>query len=363
MNEIHAVLIAKSMPPPSRSQLTPGQAGLLSSWLAAGAPEVAQGGVPEPVATATVAPPEPTKPNFASIKKNILNTQCIICHSPGNAASKLPLADLAKLLKLREGLVIPFHPEKSLLLQAINGQGDTPMPPVKSKRVVTKEQIAVIQKWIELGAPEYESPDTKPPVYALIPFSKVYDDVFIPRCVRCHGGSSPAKGRNFETYGGVQASLQEILFTALVEKTMPPKSHLSASEADELSEWIKRGAPEETEVAPPSSGITLVEAPATLASVRHLILETRCYSCHASGEKADRVPLDNISNFVNGSDPLVIPGDTTDKSKLIKVITQTGKKRMPPPSEGAALSDDQVSLIRRWIAGGAVAGDVAGEVE
>ena len=354
MEAIHDVLLAKSMPPASRAQLTSSQASLLNSWIAAGAPEVAVGSAPDPVPPPpAVVPADPVKPNFTSLKKHIFNTQCIICHSPGNSASSLPLADLEKVLKMREGLVIPFHPEKSLLLQAINGQGDKPMPPVKSKRVLKKEDIAMIQKWIELGAPEYETPDTKPVVYSLINFTKVYEDVFIPRCVRCHGGPNPDKGRNFETYAGIQASLQDILFVALVEKTMPPKTHLSATESDELSEWIKRGAPEETEVLPPNSGVTLTEAPATLASVKQLIFESRCYGCHASGEKADRVPLDVAANFLNGADPLVIPGDTTDKSRLIQVITQTGKKRMPPLSEGAALSDDQVSLIRRWIAGGA----------
>src|SRR4051812_10631455 len=75
------------------------------------------------------------------------------------------------------------------------------------------------------------------------------------------------------------------------------------------------------------------------------LLKDACSSCH-SGLKAkarlDVTSYDSLMKFVKAGEP--------DKSKLHNALLGKGAKQMPPKNP---LADDQVALIRNWIAAGA----------
>jgi hypothetical protein len=85
------------------------------------------------------------------------------------------------------------------------------------------------------------------------------------------------------------------------------------------------------------------------------LLAARCYACHGSLKQKAKLRLDTVKAMVadRPSGPAIIPGKSGE-SVLIDLITETGEDRMPPPSEGEALSAAEVTLFKRWIDQGAV---------
>ncbi len=73
--------------------------------------------------------------------------------------------------------------------------------------------------------------------------------------------------------------------------------------------------------------------------------------CHNAASAADGVVLTTYANIMNTGE--VNPGDPND-SKLFESITDNNPEdRMPPPSSGISLTQDQINLINDWIAQGA----------
>ncbi len=103
----------------------------------------------------------------------ILSDTCFECHGPD---PKARLADLR--LDLEEGVfserptgspVIPGDPESSLVYQRItHPDGALRMPPKYAHKELTEDQIQVVRRWIEEGAPWEEhwsfAPLTRPPL-------------------------------------------------------------------------------------------------------------------------------------------------------------------------------------------------------
>jgi hypothetical protein len=84
------------------------------------------------------------------------------------------------------------------------------------------------------------------------------------------------------------------------------------------------------------------------------ILAARCYACHSALRKKSGLRLDTAAELIAGGDsgPALEPGKSGD-SVLVSMITGESGTRMPPESEGSALSAEQVDLIKRWIDEGA----------
>lgn len=83
------------------------------------------------------------------------------------------------------------------------------------------------------------------------------------------------------------------------------------------------------------------------------ILRERCYACHGALKTQAGLRLDTARQAQSGGDsgPGIIPGDA-DGSRMIERITAIDDAvRMPP--EGKPLTDEEVSVISRWIAAGA----------
>jgi len=88
------------------------------------------------------------------------------------------------------------------------------------------------------------------------------------------------------------------------------------------------------------------------------LLETKCYSCHGVLKQEAGLRLETLSLMKAGGDsgPAVV-ADNADRSALMQRITADEDSRMPPSDDGAALTSDEIALLRRWIEEGAPAPD------
>src|SRR5678815_554547 len=85
------------------------------------------------------------------------------------------------------------------------------------------------------------------------------------------------------------------------------------------------------------------------------LLKQRCYACHGALKQKSGLRLDTGEAIRRGAeDEPVIDPAAPDSSELLKRVTSADpEERMPPKGEGEALSADEVSRLRAWIAQGA----------
>ena len=83
------------------------------------------------------------------------------------------------------------------------------------------------------------------------------------------------------------------------------------------------------------------------------VLSKRCYACHGALKQKAGLRLDTAAFMKKGGDsgPAIEPG-SSDDSLIIEPSPARGW-RMPPESEGAPLSADEISRIKAWIDQGA----------
>lgn len=91
--------------------------------------------------------------------------------------------------------------------------------------------------------------------------------------------------------------------------------------------------------------------------VRPLLAE-RCEKCHsaAEGKAKGDLTLDSRSGWEKGGEhgPALVAGKPAD-SLLLKAVSYTDDDlRMPPKKEGGKLRDEEIAVLRQWIADGAV---------
>ena len=81
------------------------------------------------------------------------------------------------------------------------------------------------------------------------------------------------------------------------------------------------------------------------------LLETRCLRCHSAAKASGKLVLESAEALVRGgeSGPVIVPGKPAD-SLLLDMI---GGDDPAMPEGGPALSADEVSRFRKWIAAGA----------
>jgi hypothetical protein len=90
---------------------------------------------------------------FEAKVRPVLAEQCFKCHGPDKQKGHLRLDSRAAVLTGGDSgpAVLPGHPEKSLLVKAINHASDElKMPPTKK---LTRERIADLTRWVRMGAP------------------------------------------------------------------------------------------------------------------------------------------------------------------------------------------------------------------
>jgi hypothetical protein len=84
------------------------------------------------------------------------------------------------------------------------------------------------------------------------------------------------------------------------------------------------------------------------------VLSKRCYSCHGGLQQKAGLRLDTAAFMKKGGDsgPAIEPGSSAD-SLIIDAVTGSEGWRMPPESEGTALSREDVARLKAWIDQGA----------
>jgi mono/diheme cytochrome c family protein len=112
------------------------------------------------LAMAQTAPPPDQIAFYESSVQPVLRANCAACHSGKVLTSGFSLDTRESMLRggNRGPAVVPGDPEKSLLLTALRHSGDVKMPP---GRKLSEEQIAIVDRWVKMGAPMKESA-TKP---------------------------------------------------------------------------------------------------------------------------------------------------------------------------------------------------------
>lgn len=95
--------------------------------------------------------------------------------------------------------------------------------------------------------------------------------------------------------------------------------------------------------------------PAKITYEEHILplLRDKCIACHNQDKKRAGLVLDNYTKVMEGSSsgPVVKPGDP-DGSPLLSVMAHKVEPFMPPKS--AMLPKENLDLIEKWIAGGAL---------
>jgi uncharacterized membrane protein len=107
-----------------------------------------------PEAPTKAPPPGSDKVDFEAQIAPILKATCIKCHNPGKKKGKLLLDTRANAMKGGEDgvCIVPGKPgESSFYKLLIDPDPDVRMP--EKEKPLPKEQIELIRKWIEQGAP------------------------------------------------------------------------------------------------------------------------------------------------------------------------------------------------------------------
>src|SRR5215470_736481 len=86
----------------------------------------------------------------------ILANNCFVCHGPDNNLRKanLRLDDPKSVFAERKGpkILVPGDPAKSeLFLRITSHEPSKKMPPPKTKKTLTPQQVELIRDWIEQG--------------------------------------------------------------------------------------------------------------------------------------------------------------------------------------------------------------------
>lgn len=82
------------------------------------------------------------------------------------------------------------------------------------------------------------------------------------------------------------------------------------------------------------------------------LLSDRCFFCHgpdANHREAD-LRLDDEESAKEG---VIVPGKPDESELLVRIMHADPDQRMPPADSGKSLSQDEIDLLRRWIAQGA----------
>jgi WD40 repeat protein len=91
--------------------------------------------------------------NYKDHVQPLLRKHCLNCHNPDKARSDLDVSTYATLMAggASGEAIKPGSPDQSLLFKLVSHQTEPKMPP---KAKIPDEDLAVIKKWIEGGAPE-----------------------------------------------------------------------------------------------------------------------------------------------------------------------------------------------------------------
>lgn len=83
------------------------------------------------------------------------------------------------------------------------------------------------------------------------------------------------------------------------------------------------------------------------------IIKEKCLNCHGEDQASARLRMDTYANMGKGGQngPLLLPRNPRRSLIMARIMTEDAQARMP--KRGPKLSDNEIGIIGRWIAGGA----------
>lgn len=212
------------------------------------------------------------------------------------------------------------------------------------------------------GAAQAQTPD----------FSAV-GALFAERCVMCHSGEDAPLGLHLDTYeGALKGSvngpvavagdqnsplLQRLRGQAEPQMPLDGPPFLSEAEVKLVSDWIDAGMPEgsATFAALPERVRPAPGEDVLWTDVEPIFLKV-CAKCHSDNSKVGGPPeglrLDSYDHVLAADERVAVVPGNVEMSEIWRRITGLSDPRMPfdgPPW----LPDDDIRLIRDWIAQGA----------
>ena len=186
--------------------------------------------------------------------------------------------------------------------------------------------------------------------------------IFKAHCLGCHSGPKAQAGLDLRTLDGVLkggktgpavvpgTSDKSLLVEKVITRSMPPiDPKLNDEQINQIRQWIDKGNIINGAAAAPQ----LITESDVLP-----IFQMRCVVCHGKRKQDGGLDLRSQASRMKGgkSGPVIIPGKP-EESLLMKRITSG---QMPPPKLLVEYfvrppSEAEVEVVRKWIAGGAVA--------
>src|SRR5215472_17721811 len=197
----------------------------------------------------------------------ILVNKCYECHTD-EPLSHLRLDSRAALLTggKRGPAIVPGDPDNSLLIQAVRQTGELKMPKKAAK--LEEQEITDLVAWVKMGAPWDPNEQATPLIPAVSTaaatssvgeefFENKVRPIFANVCSNCHGDTATSGLRVFSRdtllQGGrrgpaiVPNDPEKSLLIQAVRQTgdlkMPKGGKLTPEEVQNLTEWVKMGAP------------------------------------------------------------------------------------------------------------------------
>lgn len=186
-----------------------------------------------------------------------------------------------------------------------------------------------------------------------ISFNEVKNKVFVPKCISCHGNSG---GVNLENFENARSHVNQITSSVVVNKTMPKTGSVPLTEEEYLLvvAWIKAGTPNL-----PNNGGNIPPTPVEVlkpefSSIKKLIIDRKCISCHRIGGEAPRVKLDTAKDMIDSPLDIVLPGNADESGLILTLDRENSTKPMPPLDSGiSSVSKEDIEIIKEWINKGA----------
>lgn len=201
------------------------------------------------------------------------------------------------------------------------------------------------------------------------------DQILQTRCVICHAGTSAPLGLRLESRDALLAGsnrgvivtsgdpagselIKRLKGNSLPRMPMTGPPWLPDDEVALFEQWIREGAPAGAAATPPlpSPSPGPVTGPVRYDQVAS-IFATRCAKCHAEnglmGGPPEGYRLTSYADTVSSTDRARVVSGNPGASELVRRIRGQALPRMPldgPPFLGA----DEIDLIERWIADGAM---------
>ena len=201
--------------------------------------------------------PAAAVPSFERVVRPLLEAKCARCHGAEVRKAELSLHTADGIRKGGESgpAIEPGKAEESLLFQRIDA-GD--MPP-DDQNPLTRDEIEIIRRWIEGGAPFERSSETRPEVtqHDILP-------ILLLRCTVCHGTRKQEAGLDLRSRAAILKGGKSgpallpgkpedsLILKRIAAGEMPPRQRLieatvkplEADEVQKLARWIELGAPE-----------------------------------------------------------------------------------------------------------------------